>query len=365
MKDNQHKVLGKREHVRQHVLDLISRQTAVGSRVKSEDEISKELGVSRSTVHGVLSEFARKGIVSRRPRAGTILRNPNHELLQQKSVDASRVLAFVALFPKDATFGSPMLEGADSSVNHSKFLLIYKQIFYPGDEKTECTEIEKVSRLSDGMILYSSMRPTVLRLLRQLQKRNYPLVHIDHHPTEGASNCVCTDNEGGVTRLMKHLMDLGHRRIAMISGNSKSGWSSQIARESAYVRAMQTAGLPPCLLHKNQDNLDGMIDKLLKSTSTTPTAIVTLHDNIALEVYAVLKARGLRVPKDISLAGFNDDPVAASCDVPLTTIRQDQSSMGARAAELLQDMVCGHLHDNTKIFVPAELVVRQSTAQIK
>ena len=144
MEISQNKIMGKREHVRRHLLDLISRQTIVGSHIKSEDQIARELGVSRSTVHGVLSEFARKGIVSRRPRAGTILRNPNHALLQQKETSTTRVLAFVALFPREATFGSPILAGADAAVSHSKFLFIYKHVyssrsmyFYPSSRLTQ------------------------------------------------------------------------------------------------------------------------------------------------------------------------------------------------------------------------------------
>ena len=93
-----------------------------------------------------------------------------------------------------------------------------------------------------------------------------------------------------------------------------------------------------------------------------PTAVCCMHDGVAIELMDSLERRGLRVPADISVTGFDDVPLAAHNRIRLTTVRQDAATMGARAAELLIAAVNEGRHVEQRVLLRGELIVRESTA---
>jgi DNA-binding LacI/PurR family transcriptional regulator len=199
--------------------------------------------------------------------------------------------------------------------------------------------------------------------IRRLADARVPLVVIDP-PAEpdGSIRSVGTTNwQGGVTAA-RHLIELGHQRIAAIGGPDEL-WSCR-ARLDGYSSALRRAGLPvdDTLVRCDDLSADGGLRqaRALLSVPDAPTAIVAANDAQAFGVLQALAERGRRCPDDLSVTGFNDLPIATWAAPPLTTIRQPLAAMAATAFWLLTssdaEVQPRHLELETT------LVVRRSTA---
>lgn len=360
LKNSSARILAKQEGVRNCIFDMIA-DCVVGERFPTETEIGLQLGVSPSTVFNAMQEFVQEGIVERRRGRGTIVLKPGHPLVVKATRD--RVMAFVGLFAQDARgFGLPILHGAEEAARGSRFLLIYKQALWPGSEEAEVDTIQRMRRISQGMILYSSLRPRVIRLLKEFHRAGFPVVNIDHYPVGIPSNAVCSDNEQGGALAVRHLLDLGHRRIAFVMFEGDE-WSSTRARMAGYRETMHAAGLLPQIIAITKEQLAGSQVPLPPPLTGGGriTGVVAVCDSMAATLGRLLLSSGLKIPDDISITGFDDDPEALSAPVPLTTLRQPESDIGRRAVALLKAMIRGEVHSDTKVLLPVELVKRAST----
>ena len=221
-------------------------------------------------------------------------------------------------------------------------------------------------RASDGAILVTSdIDPALAAELRRL---HVPAVVIDPAgvpamdvPTIGATNWA-----GGLSAT-EHLIGLGHRRIGVVAGTPTLLCSR--ARLDGHRAALEAAGLevdPELVLvgdfnHESGFRLAGeMLDH-----PDPPTAIVAANDQMALGAYEALRQRGLRVPEDVSVVGFDDLPGARWSSPPLTTVHQPLSEMGALAARTVLRLVRGEQLEVPRLELATALVVRESTAPPK
>src|SRR5690606_24496023 len=163
----------------------------------------------------------------------------------------------------------------------------------------------------------------------------------------------------------RHLVDLGHRRIAAISGPQRMLCSR--ARVDGYRAALETAGLPVDLdlLRTGDFHHDAgyRLGKELLSLPDRPTAVFAGNDLQALGLYEAARELGLRIPEDLSVVGFDDLPVARWVGPPLTTVRQPLTEMAEAAARLVLDL--GRADEApaaTRVELATSLVVRSSTA---
>jgi DNA-binding LacI/PurR family transcriptional regulator len=171
------------------------------------------------------------------------------------------------------------------------------------------------------------------------------------------------ENVKGSAEVTNHLIQLGHRRIAYLG--DRFGYQSDVERFAGYREAMDRAGLPflpELVVHGDGKCEGGMagIDTLM-SLPETPTAIFCYNDMTALGALRKLHLRGMRVPEDVSLVGFDDLFIASYMQPPLTTLRQPRRMMGRLAMESLLKLISGESSSQV-IHVPAELIVRESTA---
>ena len=168
---------------------------------------------------------------------------------------------------------------------------------------------------------------------------------------------------GGQTAT-RHLIDLGHRRIAMISG--PAGQLCFDARTAGYLFAMTAARLPvdPALMIEAQPGKEAghAAACRLLSLADPPTAVFASNDLQAIGVYQAVREAGLRVPDDVSVVGFDDLPVAAWVDPPLTTIHQPLTQMAAAATELALALGRGEETPQIGVELATTLTVRESTA---
>ena len=199
----------------------------------------------------------------------------------------------------------------------------------------------------------------------QLRARGIPFVVFDPTtelpddvPSVGATNWI------GGRSAVRHLVELGHRRIAMIAGPDRVLCCR--ARLDGYRSAMEAAGLPiaaglvvPAYLTR-----DGgcRAASALLSRADRPTAIFTANDLQALGVYQAARDAGLRIPGDLSVVGFDDLPVVAWADPPLTTVHQPLTEMAVAATELALSLGRGELAPHPRLEIGTSLTVRASTA---
>ncbi|WP_030316209.1 LacI family DNA-binding transcriptional regulator [Streptomyces sp. NRRL B-3229] len=219
------------------------------------------------------------------------------------------------------------------------------------------------ARASDGVILVTSALDTVLH--DELRALGVPLVVVDptgspalEAPTIGAANW-----SGGLAAT-EHLLSLGHRRIGLIAGPPRLLCSR--ARFDGYRAALEGAGLPldeslvvPGDFHP-ESGFAGC-QKLL-DLPEPPTAIFAASDQMALGAIEALRRRGLRVPEDMSLVGFDDLPEVRWSAPPLTTIRQPLSEMGKLAVRTILKLTRNEPPDSPRVELGTELMLRSSTA---
>jgi DNA-binding LacI/PurR family transcriptional regulator len=201
----------------------------------------------------------------------------------------------------------------------------------------------------------------------RLTANNIPYVvfdPIDDVP-DGVPYVSATNFRGGQSAA-RHLIGLGHRRIAMISGPDHAYC---LARMAGYRSALEAAGLPvdPELIVRMQlTREDGHAAAAeLLARPDRPTAIFTANDLQAIGVYQAAREAGLRIPEDLSVVGYDDVPVTAWVDPPLTTVHQPLNEMAAAATELALTLGRGEKIPQVGLEIATHLVVRESTAPPK
>ncbi|MGX7826410.1 LacI family DNA-binding transcriptional regulator [Actinokineospora sp. 24-640] len=199
----------------------------------------------------------------------------------------------------------------------------------------------------------------------QLANREIPFVLVDPtgEPDHGVPS-VGADNWSGGLAATRHLVGLGHRRIAIITGLPHL--LSARARIDGHRAALDEAGLPadPALVREGSFQIaDGYRQtRALMRLPDPPTAIFASNDGEALGVYQAAHALGLRIPDDLSVVGFDDLPPAEIMIPALTTVRQPLGEMAATATELVVELSKGMRARSHRVVLPTELVVRASTA---
>lgn len=189
-----------------------------------------------------------------------------------------------------------------------------------------------------------------------------PIVAVDPHTGPQGTSTVSVHNQDGARAAVEHLIGLGHRRIGHLRG--RTDLESAHQREEGYRRALHDAGIrfDPTLVveggYRTADSTAGAHQLL--DLADPPTGVFAANDQSAIEMMRVAVERGVRVPHDLSVVGFDDVPEAASHEPQLTTVRQPLHEMGAIAVRVLLEMLDGGPQEDVRL--PAELIVRGSTA---
>ncbi|MFI6423764.1 LacI family DNA-binding transcriptional regulator [Promicromonospora sp. NPDC050880] len=177
---------------------------------------------------------------------------------------------------------------------------------------------------------------------------------------------VGSTNFTGGMQATRHLLDLGHRRIAFAGGHPGSMASRE--RLQGYLSAMSAVGAPvdPALILEREFSVAAGLEMAaqLLAEPEPPTAIFAGCDASALGVFEAARRRGLRVPEDLSVVGFDDTYMAVSSAPPLTTVRQPIKDMGRVALRTVLQQVRGERVDSHHVQLATQLVVRGSTAAV-
>jgi DNA-binding LacI/PurR family transcriptional regulator len=256
-------------------------------------------------------------------------------------------------------------QGLLAAVFHRTLRRGYNPMMYtfPPDGADERELLRYADGRSDAFVLLYP--PLDSPLLHHLHKLGMPTVTLCCRDPEPKARWVDSDNEAGIRLAIKHLTDLGHRRIAYLY--TKTNVGNRDARVAAFKAATTESGsgIEKSWVCQHEWSVDGSaaIMKDLMSHTDPPTAILVWNDVAAEVVYLAARRLDLRIPEDLSVVGFDDTPSARMADPSLTTIRQDLALMGEAAADLALDALLdeGERSNNWNVVCPVELIVRQST----
>ncbi len=187
-----------------------------------------------------------------------------------------------------------------------------------------------------------------------------PLVLIDNHVNDLDVSFVTNDNYAGARKIISHMVRQGYRRIGVIMGDENSSASN--SRLAAYIDILRENGAPvesDIILHSNAMFEDGfkLAPALLEKKVD---AVFAINDVVALGVIKYCYLKGIRIPEDIGVAGYDDIEQGSMLPIPLTTVHQRKHTLGAKAAEILFEEINNPDFGKQKVILQPELVIRKS-----
>ncbi|WP_438348125.1 LacI family DNA-binding transcriptional regulator [Paenibacillus sp. FA6] len=213
----------------------------------------------------------------------------------------------------------------------------------------------------DGVILLSPMDEDEYVL--ELKKKQIPFVMLDNQQINSSATSVIVDNFKGGYEATKHLIDLGHRDIAHISGPEL--FLSSRERERGYCAALRESGLDPYCIERGDFEISTgyRIARSWIEAGRLPTAVFASDDYMALGAMNAFINEGIRVPDQISIIGFDDQIIASEFHPMLTTMRQPAEQIGRTGVELLLKIISGESKRSATVQLNSELVIRESTSR--
>lgn len=221
-----------------------------------------------------------------------------------------------------------------------------------------------LARRVDGLLIAPVYRmESSVRIYKELLARKVPVVLLGS-PAAFCSQFACaqSDDIQASQAATKHLLELGHRRIAYFTGPLAAPWAQE--RFEGHRRAMRDAGLEVddhMVFHAGATIEDGTKATLqMINEHCDATAVLAVNDLVAIGCGVTLIQQGINIPRDISLVGFGNTLVSEHFRVPLTTIRQPKFRLGVAACDMLMQLIRGETVQSKRL--PAELTIRNSTA---
>jgi len=322
-------------------------------------QIAELAGVSIPTVSRVVN--GRSDVSSlTRARVETVIREHGYQRLR-KAAHPAELLELV-FHQLEGAYAMEIIRGVEQVAREHGLAVVLSELQgrHTPDEGWMASVL---SRRPTGVIAVFSSLTSGQR--EQLQTRSIPFVVVDPTGEPGHQTpSIGTTNWSGGLSATRHLLDLGHRRIAVLTGPLRILCSR--ARRDGYRAAMDAAGVPvdPELICEGEFRVeDGLeLTRRLLRLANPPTAIVAGNDLQALGVYQAAAEVGRRIPADLSVVGFDDLPLVRWISPPLTTVRQPLTSMGVAAATMVVTMARGEALPQERIELATGLVVRGSTA---
>lgn len=328
------------------------------SRHPTIADVAAAAGVSMATVSKAVN--GRYGVRKEtQERVLEIARRLGYESsLVASSMRSHRGHAIGILVPAFEPFTLEVLKGVGEGLKPTGLELLAYTPADRGDRRG--WEQRSLSRLSGSVIAGAILvTPTVLDV-----RRDIPLVAVDPHTGPAGLPVVESDNFAGARAATTHLVELGHRRIALLAG--RPDLRSSLLREAGYRRALEDAGLrvDPALIRSGDYETESSWRPAaeLLGTRDRPTAVFAANDLSAIAIVETAAALGIRIPDELSVVGFDDIPEAARMVPALTTVRQSMHTMGSTAAALLIAQLERREPDPTSVVLPTRLVRRATTA---
>jgi LacI family transcriptional regulator len=333
-------------------------QTTGHQRSVTLADIAREAGTSPATAsralsgRGYVSATARERLLEAAERLGYVP-NASARTLKQRT---SRVIG-VAVSDLSNEFYARLAAGIEQTLRGSNYQMVL--ISDNSDPARELSGARAfLAMRAPGVIL----TPAGLDAAAELARHGVATVEVDRRLAEVPCDAVVIDNERGGEVATSHLLELGHRRVALLVADTD--WTTDAGRLRGYAAAHERAGLAvderlilPIRFDARdaEERIAGLLDV------ERPTAIFAANNLLSQQAWRVLRRRGLRLPDDISLVGFDDIPWMEMVEPGITAVAQPTTELGRRAARLLLRRIENPGRESTEEVLQPSLIVRGST----
>lgn len=330
-------------------------------------DIAQRVGVSHSTVSRALRDNSLVSEETRKLIRKTALELSYLPSTAARSLKTNRSQALgVILSNIDDPYFSEILQGIEEIAQRNSYSLFISASQHDPEREQTIGKVMRQHRV-DGVIICSTMFSSEQN--HQFSKYGIPIVVVNNQSAEDYRYSIYHDDIDGSRQITRHLLNLGHRKIAYL-GNSDSGRTTQ-ERLAGFCQEMQFAGLPiPSdymyeIPGSQPEHGISALNHFL-NLPDRPTALVCFNDMLAIGILKGLVQRGIQVPSEFSVAGFDNIVFSNYTNPPLTTFDQPKRFIGQKAAELLFGLLDAtsntSVPERTVHVLKGELLVRESTA---
>jgi LacI family transcriptional regulator, galactose operon repressor len=326
-------------------------------------QVAKAAGVSVGTVSNVLN---RPGVVAAATRARVLEAIRDLEFVPNSSArslrsGSARTLGLV-VFDLSNPFFTDLARGVEDAARAAGLSVVVCSTDEDTNREAEYLDLLEEQRVRGVVVVPAGPRTDALQSLREA---GIAVVRVDHRGRTDDECTVGTDDVLGGRLAGRHLVDVGHRRIAYVGGgagvwavNERRVGAGQVLTEAGLGEdALADLWIPALTFAYGRD-----AGERLLGLSPRPTAVFCANDLVALGILQIMTERGVRVPDDLAIVGYDDIEFAGAAAVPLTSVRQPRRLLGRTAANMVIEESDGsreHVHRH-EVFNP-ELVVRAST----
>ena len=329
-------------------------------------DVARASGVSYATVSRVLTgyEFVKETTRNRVMEAAEQLGYVANLSARSLAGGRSRIIGLIVPNLDNGYVGA-ITQGIDRELARANYdLMLYTSHRQPGKESFYVGTL--ANGLTDGLLLVAPLVPATY--LEALREQNFPYVLIDQADVSENSNVVEATNWQGAYEATRYLNQLGHTRIAFITGSLAV--RSAVDRLRGYKAALADCNIPvteALIIEGDYQQQTGyeVTKSLLQSVDPPPTAIFASNDLSAFGAMDAAREHGYRIPDDISIIGFDDVPQASFVYPKLTTVRQPLEQMGHVAVKMLLEHIEDQSNTPQRVALATQLVIRDSCGPCK
>jgi LacI family transcriptional regulator, repressor for deo operon, udp, cdd, tsx, nupC, and nupG len=324
-------------------------------------DVASLAGVSHQTVSRVINNSERVN-PDTRIRVEAAIQQLNYRpnaIARSMALGRTSMLVCIAPNLTDYTFAS-IIEGAELTARERGFFLASSSAPDVEGFTTILEQLVETQRVAGMMVI----NPYVDERFKHLPP-NFPTVFVGSQSRRGNITSIALDDVRAGHEATQHLLNLGHRKIAMITGPLIEDCSQD--RCQGFKNAFIAGGMSfnPSLVIEGDWSATSGFDALMKlaENDQLPSAIFAQNDRMAIGVMRAARQLGIKVPEQLSVIGVDDMPLASYFDPPLTTMHQDMILIGQEAMKLLIECVENQDSPRKQLRYPATLIIRNSTSQ--
>jgi len=330
------------------------------------EDIAKAANVSPSTVSRAIANNPRISEKTRK-KIFKIIKEMNYHpnyIARSLANKSTNIIGVVVMGTTEKAFHHPffpeILRGIASLAYKNKYKILISSVNSLDEEKQLVDELTQ-SGIADGIILLSSrVNDPSISFLTDIK---FPFVVVGRPENDNEANWVDNDNIAIGYKMTKHLIDIGCKDIAFLGVNSE--YIVTLDRMKGYKMALNDHHIPIdqrlIVEGKFVDDTGYELMKKVLDRGIVPSGVIACDDLLAFGAIKYLNEKGLRVPDDVAVAGFNNVPLSNYFTPPLTSVEINAFSLGAKAFELFMSGMKSEHKSFNRAIIPAELVIREST----
>lgn len=325
-------------------------------KLPTERELMEESGMSRVTVRKAIAILQQDIPLRRSKKGGTYISNPQVDTINRQ---------LVILMPDSSPESIEIITGVENYFSSDNISITVK--FTNLSVKSERAILEELLKLNvAGFLIYPATTSTNRDIFLRIAERNIPLVFIDRSPFHMICSSVSINNQQIAIDAVNYLYEQGHRQIAFFASGLKSQQST-VERLWGYSYAMSRHHLPVTKDHifalQNIDEMHQCFERFF-NIENRATAVFCSDDVLAGFFICAAQERGYRVPEDFSVIGVDNKDNVNTGGVALTTVCQPYRELGRQAAQIMDSILSDNNRGMTKLYLPAEMILRDSVRKI-